>query len=209
MTVEEAGVLSWVDQKVLTSVNALLITAWAQAGREFDRPEWIQKAQAQLEFYKDVFLRRGDLPHLCLESARGEFGFLEDAAFMAEAAMAVFGVSGRVEDLDFAVQLTEHALQKFEDSSKGGFFVCPQDRLDLWINRVDIQDSAQPSAYAVFCDVLWALYRETGEMRYASSAERAIRRILKTAELKNGGYLRLARVVQKHQRDEINASSFS
>ena len=108
-------------------------------------------------------------------------GVLEDSAHLAEGLLALYEATFDERWFTTARALMDRVLARFEDPA-GGFFDTADDHERLVTRPKDLQDNATPSGNAMAALVLLRLAAWTGEGRYRTAAERAIRTVAPFAE---------------------------
>jgi uncharacterized protein YyaL (SSP411 family) len=160
-----------VDDKVVTAWNGYLITTLALAGRMLDEPRYLDAAVMTANFILDRLLDKetGQLYRDWRNGVRGVAGFCEDYAALAEALLALYGVSGERNWLLQAHSLTDAMLAQFRDGRHGGFFNTSADT-ELWLREKPLADGAAVSANGVALHVLLQLAAYSNEARYRDRA---------------------------------------
>lgn len=162
------------DEKILTSWNGLVIKGLAQAGRIFGQRDWIKAAQGATDFIHQHLMLEGRL-YACYKDDRARFNaYLDDHAFLLDALLESLQTEFRQTDLDFAVQLAEALLARFEDTEQGGFFFTSHDHEPLIQRPKSPYDNAIPAGNGVVAFALQRLGHLLGEVRYLRAAERAL-----------------------------------
>jgi len=169
------------DEKILASWNGLMIAGMAHSARVFDRPDWLHSAQRAMDFVRATLWRDGKLLATYKDGADGQTGkahlnaYLDDHAFLLDAALELLQTEYRTADMTFAVQLADALLEQFEDKQVGGFFFTRHDHEAL-IQRNKIgQDNATPSGNGIAAQALLRLTVLTGNMAYQAAAERCLK----------------------------------
>jgi uncharacterized protein len=165
------------DEKVLASWNGLMIGALADAGSALGDAEIVARAAKAFAFVEGTLLeeRRGELRvrrHAKDSVAKGD-GFLDDHAFVADAALDLFEATG---DARYAVRaraLGDTIRSEFWDEKQRGFFFTPTDGEALIHRSKDPFDHAVPSGTSIACKVLLRL----GAIADASYAKLAIEQL--------------------------------
>jgi uncharacterized protein YyaL (SSP411 family) len=146
------------DTKILTSWNALMIRAFAVAGRAMNEPRYTQAAARAAQFLLDRHhMADGSLIRTSRPDVQSEISdlksqipaFLDDYAFLAHACLALHAATGDDEWRHRARRLIETAKDKFLDREVGGFYFTPADATDLIVRQKTAQDSPLPSGNAV------------------------------------------------------------
>jgi uncharacterized protein YyaL (SSP411 family) len=162
------------DEKVLTSWNALAARGMAHAGRVFGRPEWIASARRAVEFGRASMWRDGGLLATYKDGRAHLNAYLDDYAFLIAALLELMQAGFRPQDLQWACELADVLLDRFEDAADGGFFFTSRDHERLILRPKPGHDNATPSGNAVAAWALGRLHALTGEERYAAAARRAV-----------------------------------
>jgi uncharacterized protein len=163
------------DDKVLTSWNALAIAALAAASRHLDHPGYAEAATRALDYLRRVHWQDGRLLATSAAGAARLGAYLDDHAFLLEAILELAAVRFRADELDWAVQLAELMLARFEDRDDGGFFLTADDHETLISRMKSFGDEAIPSGNAVAARALLRLGYALAEPRYLRAAERTLR----------------------------------
>lgn len=160
-----------VDDKVLTSWNALMISSLAKAGRVFGAEEAIGMAKQAMAFLEThlvqherfmVRYREGDVKHL---------GFIEDYAHMLKAYMSLYEATFEQEWLEKATTVAKNMFELFWDKEKGGFFFSGSDAEALLVREKEVYDGAMPSGNSTALKHLLMLSRLTGRQDWLDTLE--------------------------------------
>jgi len=170
------------DGKVLTSWNALAIAGMARAGNAFARTDWIDSARSAMNFVRRVLWREGRLLATCKDGRAHLNAYLDDHAYLLAASIELLQARFERGLLDFALQLGEALLARFEDQEGGAFFFTSNDHESLLARMKPLHDGAQPSGNGVAMLALTRLTHISGDARFAASAERALRAHWSTLE---------------------------
>jgi len=163
------------DDKILTSWNALAIEGLARAARALDEPAFADLAVAATDALRATAWRDGRL----LATRKGAHAhlnaYLDDHAFLLAALLELMQTRFRREDFEWARELAELLLARFEDRTSGGFFFTSHDHEALFHRTKPGPDNATPSGNGVAASALIALGHLANEPRYVESGERAVR----------------------------------
>jgi uncharacterized protein YyaL (SSP411 family) len=163
------------DEKQLTSWNALAIRGLAIAGRALDRPELTAAASKAVDFIRENLIVNGRLL-ASFKDGKARFpAYLDDHAFLLDALLELLQSDWKSENLDFAVQLAELMLEHFEDSERGAFYFTANDHEVLMHRPKSLADEAVPSGNGIAAFALQRLGFLLGETHYLDAAERTLR----------------------------------
>jgi uncharacterized protein YyaL (SSP411 family) len=163
------------DDKVLTSWNGLMISAFAKAAAIFDEPLYAAAAKQAAEFILRT-LRRADgtLLRRYRAGEAGIDGMLDDYAFFVQGLIDLYEATFDFEYLAQAIELTDRQRELLEDASGGGFYASAQADAARLIRLKDDYDGAEPSGNSVALMNLLRLHRITGRTDLEDSARRLI-----------------------------------
>ena len=163
------------DEKILGSWNGLMIAGMAKAARTFNRADWLQSAQQAMDFVRGTLWQNGKLLATHKDGKTHLNAYLDDHAFLLNAALELLQTEYRSTDMAFAMQLADALLARFEDSENGGFFFTSHDHEALIQRNKTGQDDAIPSGNGIAAQGLLRLAELTGDMRYGEAAERCLK----------------------------------
>jgi hypothetical protein len=164
------------DDKRLTSWNALMISALAEAGAVLERPDYLDVAAACAEFVLSEL--RGEDGRLLRtwKDGRGRLNaYLEDHAFLLEALLTLYESSFDPRWFAAAREIAGAMIERFADDERGGFFETSSDHERLVARRKDLEDHPIPSGNASAAYGLLRLAALTGEHEYESRAVSVLR----------------------------------
>jgi uncharacterized protein YyaL (SSP411 family) len=162
------------DDKVLTSWNALMIEGMAHAARVFERPEWLASAQRAVDYVRAGLWREGRLLATARAGRAHLDAYLDDYAFLLSALLELMQAEFRRPDLDFAIELADTLLARFEDRDAGGFFFTAHDHEALIHRPKTGHDNATPAGNGIAAFALQRLGHLLGESRYLTAAEKTL-----------------------------------
>jgi uncharacterized protein YyaL (SSP411 family) len=187
------------DDKVVAAWNGMAITALAEAGLLFDRPDLVNAAQDAAGLLASVHIAAGGsggqgewgagAPHvegqfpregaLLLRTSRDgvagtSAGLLEDYACVAAGLLSLYGVTGADSWVPLAAALLEQVLSGFGDGS-GGFYDTAAGGERLIFRPADPVDGATPSGTFAAADALLSYAALTGSARHRDAAVAALR----------------------------------
>ncbi len=159
------------DDKRLTSWNALMISALAQAGAALEREDYVAAAVACAEFVLSE-LRDGDGRLLrTWKDGRGHIdAYLDDHAYLLEALLTLYEATFDPRWYREAVALADTLIERFADPERGGFFTTAADHDQGFARRKDLEDSPIPSGNSAAAFGLLRLALLSGEGEYERHA---------------------------------------
>jgi uncharacterized protein YyaL (SSP411 family) len=184
------------DDKRLTSWNALMISALADAGAVLERTDYLDAAVACADFVLDQ-LRDADGRILrTWKDGRGRLaGYLEDHAYLLEALITLYETTFAPRWYAEAVRLADGMIERFADPQRGGFFSTAVDHEQLVARRKDLEDSPIPSGSSAAAFGLLRLALLSGEAHYEEQALGVLRTMAPLAARHPGAFGHLLRAV--------------
>jgi uncharacterized protein YyaL (SSP411 family) len=163
------------DDKILTSWNALMIGALGHAARVFDEAAWLAAAQRAADFLRAALWQDGRLLATYKDGRAHLNAYLDDHAYLLAALLELMQTSFRAADLNWAVEIADTLLLRFEDAANGGFFFTSHDHEALLHRPKPAHDNATPAGNGIAAQALVTLGHWLGEPRYLDAAERTVR----------------------------------
>ena len=172
----EHRIRPFLDDKVLTDWNGLMIVALARAGFAFNDSRALLAAQRSAEFVLREL--RTDDGRLIKRWRAGEAGMpatLEDYAFLAWGLLELYQADFDVRWLREAKATIDTMIAHFHDAEHGGFFMTADDGAKLLVRAKEAYDGAIPSGNSAAAYALVQLARLTGEPKYEELAASTFR----------------------------------
>ncbi len=164
LKVKEERVRPTIDDKIITSWNALLIKGLVDAHSAFGENGFLEDAVSILEFLTSKSYSNGTLLHSYKEGSKRSEGFLEDYTFLADAALHLYGATLDTAYLALSEKLTETVLNEFDDAATGMFRYTQKQELISKIIKTD--DGVIPSPNAVMAHNLMKLGHIQYDLKY-------------------------------------------
>ncbi|HNO70637.1 MAG TPA: thioredoxin domain-containing protein [Bacteroidia bacterium] len=169
------------DNKILTSWNALMIKGYADAYLVFSDEKFINKAITAADFLLKNLLREdGGLWHQATNkpSTKNRInGFHEDYAFTIEAFVSLYQASLEEKYLTYAKSFTEYAIKHFYDPVSGMFFFTSDLDPELISRKLEIQDNVTPASNSSMALSLFYLATYFDSHEYLSMSEKMLKQV--------------------------------
>jgi uncharacterized protein YyaL (SSP411 family) len=162
------------DDKILTSWNGLMISAFAKAAAILDAPVYAEAARRAADFLLRTMRREdGTLLRRYRDGDAAIAGMLDDYAFFAQGLLDLYEATFEARYLDAAIDITEKQRALLEDEA-GGFFASAHEDTSKLMRIKDDYDGAEPSGNSVSLMNLLRLHRITLEAGFERSARKLI-----------------------------------
>jgi len=187
------------DDKRLTSWNALMITALADAGAALDEPAYLDAAVACAEFVlRDLRDDHGRLLRTYNDSQATIGAYLEDHAFLLEALIVLFETTCQEHWFTEASALADILIARFSDPNNGGFYSTASDSEALITRRKDLEDSPIPAGASSAALGLLRLSQLTSSEVYERHAVSVLRLLADIAPRHPTAFSHLLQVLHWH-----------
>ena len=163
------------DDKTLTSWNALVINGLADAYKAFNDKYFLRLALKNARFLKEnVMLPDGKLWHSWKKGKATINGFLEDYAFLIQAYVSLFEVTGDEEWLNNAEKLIKYTIESFYDENSGLFFFSGIKSKNAITNHMQNEDNVTPSSNSVMANNLFLMGLILGDSDLLEKAQKMV-----------------------------------
>lgn len=154
------------DEKVLTSWNALMISAFAKGYRISGQETFLHAAENCIKFIEEKLTRNGDLLRTYKDDQAKLKAYLDDYAYFVNALLDVFEVDPRAKYLELALQHANYLIEHFWDQKENNFFFTADNHEKLIVRTKNIYDLSLPSGNSVAANAFLKLYHLTQNKRF-------------------------------------------
>jgi len=156
------------DDKILTSWNAMMLKAYVDAYQAFNNAEYLVIAERNASYIlKQLIAENGKLLHQPASHDKVIYGFLDDYAFSIEAFVALYEATFQIDWLLKAKQLTDYVIAHFFDETKAAFYYTADDAEVLITRKFELMDNVIPASNSVMVHQLHKLGLLFDEQKYA------------------------------------------
>ncbi|GAA4276961.1 thioredoxin domain-containing protein [Aquimarina mytili] len=146
------------DDKTLTSWNALMLKGYIDAYKTFGQDHYLDTAIKNATFIKNNQLKEEySLFHNYKNGKSNVNGYLEDYATVIEAFIALYETTFDPEWLDISKQLTEYTLTHFFDKEKSIFYFTSDEDPKLIARTIESSDNVIPASNSIMAKNLFLL----------------------------------------------------
>jgi len=162
------------DDKIITSWNGLMVSAFLSGYRITDNPKYLDAARQSIDFFESNF-EKNHILHRTFKNAEPKLnGYLDDYAYMANASIDMFENTSQPKYLLFATNLANYLITHFWDDSTNGFFFTSDNHEKLIMRPKNNYDLSMPSGNSVAAYVLLKLYHITQNKQFLEIAKKII-----------------------------------
>ncbi len=173
------------DDKVLTSWNALMLQGYVDAYRAFDNEEYLQKAIKNAEFLMTNQLRKdGGLNRNFKDGKSTINGYAEDYATVIKSFISLYEVTLDVRYLNTSRALIKYTINHFFDEKSAMFFYTSDEDKNLITRKIDVVDGVISSSNSILGNNLFKLGHFFSDTKMIELSEQMLNN-LKTEILNN------------------------
>ncbi len=176
------------DDKILTSWNALMLKAYVDAYRIFDDPDYLKIALKNANFILSKL--QSDNYRLNRNYKNGIAsinGFLDDYAFSIQAFISLYQASFDEKWLNEAHHLLDYTLRHFYDKKSAMFYYTSDLDPALIARKMEVSDNVIPASNSEMAKNLFILGHYLYKDEYIRKAELMLNNVKESA-LKGGAY---------------------
>ena len=170
LNVRSKRVAPCLDDKILTSWNSLMITAFAKGYHVTGETKYLDAAKNCVSFIEKNLLSGDKLLRTYKNNTAKINGYLEDYSYFTNALLDVFEIEPESKYLDLALKLGYYLVDHFWDSENSSFFMTSDDHEKLIIRPKSNYDLSLPSGNSVSCLVMLRLFHLTQEEKFLKIA---------------------------------------
>ncbi|MDH3618744.1 MAG: thioredoxin domain-containing protein [Nitrosopumilus sp.] len=146
------------DDKILTSWNGLMITAFAKGFRVTGDERYLNAAKNCISFIEKKLLVDDKLLRTYKNGSAKINGYLEDYSYFVNALLDVFEIHPNSKYLKLSEQLGQYIVDHFWDEKNNNFFMTSDSHESLIIRPKSNYDLSLPSGNSVSCFVMLKLF---------------------------------------------------
>ncbi len=166
------------DDKSLTSWNALTLKGFIDAYKAFGDPFFLSVAMNNANFIKDKMLQPDGSLYRNYKNGKANIdAYLEDYATVADAFIDLYQVTLNQKWLTLAKQLTDYCFEHFFDAKSQMFYFTSNTQSALIVRKVETNDGVIPSSNSITALNLFKLYHYYSETRYLDVAMQMLRNV--------------------------------
>ena len=166
------------DDKTLTSWNALMTKGYLDAYRVFDEERFLQSALKNAHFIKEKQLRPdGGLNHSYKDGKSTINGYLEDYATVMDAYLALYESTLDQSWLDTAKALADYCFTHFYNSENSMFYFTSDQDKSLIARKMEISDNVIPASNSILARNLYKLGLYFENKQYKNTSKQMLSNI--------------------------------
>jgi uncharacterized protein YyaL (SSP411 family) len=188
LDIRDRRIAPGLDNKCITSWNALMIKGYAEAYKTFGKPAYFNAAKLATDALLEHVWIENKLYRIYKDGKVSIHGFAEDYANLCDALTALFEAGANENYLHYARLILESAISQFYNAESGLFYFTSHNDTPLVSRKTDTRDDVIPSANSVFAKVLIKMGYYFEFETYHHMAETMLQRMQQSAAEQPSGY---------------------
>ena len=170
------------DDKILTSWNALMLKGYTDAYRVFNDDHFLDKALKNATFILKNQLREDGGLYRNYKNGKSSInGYLEDYSTLINAFLQLYQVTLDQQWLQTAKQLTDYTFDHFYDDKSGMFYFTSDEDEALIARKIDTDDNVIPSSNSIMANNLFLLGHYYYNKKYSDTAKQMLHNVKEKA----------------------------
>ncbi len=166
------------DDKTLTSWNALMLKGYTDAYKVFGKEAYLNSAIKNAKFIAEKQLQEnGALFHNYKDGKSSINGFLEDYAFTIEAFIALYQTTLDEQWLHLSKKMTEYAIDKFFDSEKQMFYFTSKKDPAIVSRNFEYRDNVIPASNSAMAKNLFLLSKYFEDTSFEAISQQMLKNV--------------------------------
>ncbi|MBE8713684.1 thioredoxin domain-containing protein [Sphingobacterium hungaricum] len=184
----EQRVRPGLDNKQLTTWNALLISGLLASYRSLGNDDYLNLAVSTASFLQENCNKGDVVLHQPEDSNRKIAGFLDDYAFTIAAFVELYEATFEEQYLLEAKRLSELAISYFYDAEQKTFFYTSNEGEQLIARKSEIMDNVIPASSSTFVRQLYKLGLYFDEENFIATADQLFANVVPQIKSYGSGY---------------------
>ena len=177
------------DDKSLTSWNALMLKGYINAYTVFNDPHFLEVAIKNATFiYTKQLQENGNLNHNYKNEKSSINGYLEDYAAVIDAYIALYEATLNEVWLNTAKQLTDYTFDHFYDTKSGMFYFTSNEDPNLITRKMEIEDNVIPASNSIMARNLFKLSHYFSNDYYLNTSKQMLHNVQKKTQKYGSDY---------------------
>ncbi len=177
------------DDKQLTSWNALMLTGYVDAYKLTQNTDYLATALQNASFIQEhLYKPEGNLHRSFKNGISSINGYLEDYAFTIEAFVKLYEITLDFDWLHLSKKLMDYSIQNFYDPESGLFYFTSKQDQPLITRNYEISDNVIPASNSVIAQNLFKLSKYFGDETFLNISEEMINAVTPQLEDYPQGY---------------------
>ena len=177
------------DDKSLTSWNALMLKGYIDAYRVFDDPKFLKIALKNAHFIKNKQIRKdGGLNHNYKNGTSNINGYLEDYAAVIDAYISLYEITLDQEWLNISKNLAEYCFKHFYNQEVKMFYFTSDEDKNLITRKMEVTDNVIPASNSILANSLFKLGLYFENKKFKNTSKQMLNNVVNDMSAYASGY---------------------
>ena len=162
------------DDKIITSWNSMMISAFAKGYRISGNEKYRDTAVHAGKYFSEQFLKHGFIHRTFKNDVPKLNGYLDDYAYLVNSLVDIFEITSDVYFLEIAQKITSYMIDHFWNEDEKLFFFTADTHELLIVRPKNYYDLSVPSGNSVASNALLKLYHLTHDEKFLQISEKIL-----------------------------------
>ena len=162
------------DDKIITSWNSMMISAFAKGYRISGNEKYRNIAITAAEFFSKQFSKHGFIHRTFKNDIPKLNGYLDDYAYLTNSLIDVFEITAESYYLEMAQKIADYMIEHFWNDSEKSFYFTADTHESLIIRPKNYYDLSVPSGNSVASNALLKLHNLTQNEKFLEISKKIL-----------------------------------
>ena len=162
------------DDKIITSWNSMMITAFAKGYRISGNEKYRNAAVNAAKYFSEQFSKHGFIHRTFKNDVPKLNGYSDDYAYLSNSLVDVFEITSNVYFLEIAQKIANYMIEHFWNEDEKSFFFTADNHESLIVRPKNYYDLSVPSGNSVASNALLKLYHLTHDEKLLKISEKIL-----------------------------------
>tara|TARA_B100001750_G_scaffold4765_1_gene3785 strand:- start:2226 stop:4250 length:2025 start_codon:yes stop_codon:yes gene_type:complete len=162
------------DDKIITSWNAMMISAFAKGYRISGNEKYRDIAVHASRYFSEQFSKHGFIHRTFKNDVPKLNGYLDDYAYLVNSLVDVFEITSDVYFIEMGQKIANYMIEHFWNEDEKSFFFTADTHESLIVRPKNYYDLSVPSGNSVASNALLKLYHLTNEEKLLEISQKIL-----------------------------------
>ena len=162
------------DDKIITSWNAMMISAFAKGYRISGDEKYLDISVNAVRYFSEQFSKHGFIHRTFKNNIPKLNGYLDDYAYLVNALIDVFEITSESYFLEMGQTIATYMIEHFWNEKENSFYFTADTHESLIVRPKNYYDLSVPSGNSVASNALLKLHHLTHEEKFLKMTEKIL-----------------------------------
>ena len=154
------------DDKIITSWNSMMISAFAKGYRISGNEKYLNAAVNAVKYFSEQFSKHGFIHRTFKNDTPKLNGYLDDYSYLVNSLIDVFEITSDPYFLDMAQEITHYMIEHFWNETENSFYFTSDTHESLIVRPKNYYDLSVPSGNSVAANALLKLHHLVNDEKF-------------------------------------------